>query len=104
LLGHDVVSAHDHEVLSGSSDADVMTAARREHRTLVTEDVRDYRILEGAVIAEGLHHEGIVYTGNRQLPRGHPATTGRLVRALDVLLRADLDLRDRSIFLESVDR
>ena len=103
---HDVVSVHDasHVFLVGASDADVLAAARREERTLVTENVRDFRLLENALLAAGSHHAGLVYTSNRQFPRGDPGTTGRLVRALDPLLRTTPDLRDRAVFLLSVDR
>ena len=86
------------------ADADVLAAARREERTLVTENVRDFRLLENALLAAGSHHAGLVYTSNRQFPRGDPGTTGRLVRALDPLLRTTPDLRDRAVFLPSVDR
>jgi hypothetical protein len=106
LCGHDVVSVHDlgNLLATGASDADVLVAAQREERTLVTENVRDYRPLESALLADGSHHDGVVYTSNRQLPRGNPATAGRLVRALDALLRAAPDLGNRSIFLARVDR
>jgi len=83
--------------------ADVLAAARREERVLVTENVRDFRPLESALLAEGSHHAGLVYTSNRQFPRGDPATTGRLIRALDALLRTAPDLRDSAFFLTRVD-
>lgn len=105
--GHDVASAHDPDsrVLAGASDSDVLAAARREERVLVTENVRDYRRLESELLAGGgSRHAGLVYTTDRRFPRGDPATTGRLVRALDALIRAAPNLLDRSIFLESVDR
>jgi hypothetical protein len=105
--GHDVASVHDsaYADLAGASDSDVFAAAMRDERALVTENVRDYRRLEGDVLAgSGSHHAGFVYTSNRQFPRGDPATTGRLVRALHALLREGPDLRDRSIFLSAVDR
>ena len=106
LRGHDVVSFHElgDLLVTGASDADVLVAAQREERTLVTENVRDYRPLESALLADGSHHAGVVYTSNRQFPRGNPATAGRLVRALDALLRAAADLGDRSILLARVDR
>jgi hypothetical protein len=102
--GHDVVSVHDpgHGLVVGASDADVLAAAQREERTLVTENVRDHRPLEIGLLAEGSHHAGLVYTSNRQFPRGDPSTLGRLVRALDALLGQGPDLRDRSIFLTRV--
>jgi hypothetical protein len=103
--GHDVVSVHDpgHGLVAGASDADVLAAAQREERALVTENVRDYRPLEIGVLADGSHHAGLVYTSNRQFPRGDPATLGQFVRALDALLREGPDLRDRSIFLTRAD-
>jgi len=103
--GHDVISAHDpgHALPTGASDADVLAAAQRDERTLVTENGRDYRPLESALLADGSHHAGLVYTTNRQFPRGDPATMGRLVHALDALLRAAPDLRDGSIFLMRAD-
>jgi Domain of unknown function (DUF5615) len=99
--GHDVVSVHEpgHGLEAGASDADVLAAAQRDERALVTENVRDYRPLEIALLADGSHHAGLVYTSNRQFPRGDPATLGRLVRALEALVREGQDLRDRSIFL-----
>lgn len=104
--GHDVVSVHGlgSVLATGASDADVLAVARREERTLVTENVRDFRLLESRLLAEASHHSGLVYTSNRQFPRGDPATTGRLVRALDALLRERPDVRDRSIFLARPDR
>jgi predicted nuclease of predicted toxin-antitoxin system len=103
---HDVASVHDlGEVLAtGAADADVLAVAQREERTLVTENVRDYRRLEGALLAEGSRHAGLVYTTDRQFPRGDRATVGRLVQALDVLLRDESDLRDRSVVLQRAQR
>lgn len=103
--GHDVVSVHDpgHGVVAGAPDADVLASAQREERALVTENIRDYRPLETGMLADGSHHAGLVYTSNRPFPRGDPRTLGRLVRALDVLLREGQDLRDRSLFLRRAD-
>lgn len=103
--GHDVLSVHEADpVLVGASDDEVMAAAVSEERTLVTENLRDFWPLETAVLEGGEHHHGIVYTSDRQFPRGEPATTGRLVRALDALLRDTLTLRDRSVFLSRPDQ
>jgi Domain of unknown function (DUF5615) len=103
--GHDAVSVHDlgRGLVTGASDADVLAAAQREGPALVTENVRDYRPLESGLLADRSHHAGLVYTSNRQFPRGDPATLGRLVRALEALLREGQDLRDRSIFLARCD-
>ena len=98
--GHDVLSVHEIDpVLVGASDAEVLSAAISAERVLVTENVRDFRPLEIALLEGGDHHHGIVYTSDRQFPRGKPATIGDLVRALDALLHASATLRDRSVFL-----
>lgn len=98
--GHDAISVRDAEIaLAGMPDDEVLKVAVAEGRTLVTENVRDYRPLETDLFFTGHHHHGIIYTTNRQFPRGEPHTIGRLVRALDALARDPLDLRDRSVFL-----
>lgn len=99
LRGHDVVSVHEDPALVGAPDDEVLAAAQAAGRALVTENVRDYRPLEAALLGSGGHHGGLVYTSNRQFPRGHPATAGRLVLALDALLREPGTLTDRSMFL-----
>lgn len=102
---HDVVSVHDpgRGLGVGAPDVDVLAAAQQEERALVTENIRDYRPLEIGLLADGAHHAGLVYTSNRQFPRGDPSSLGQLVRALDALLREGPDLRDRSIFLTRAD-
>ena len=98
--GHDVLSVHEIDpVLVGASDAEVLSAAVSAERVLVTENVRDFRPLEIAILEGGDHHHGIVYTSDHQFPRGKPATIGDLVRALDALLHASATLRGRSVFL-----
>jgi len=85
--GFDVVSIHDpgFSHLEGAPDADVFTAAVELGRSLVAENVPDYRRLEGAALARGDRTPGLVFTTNRRFPRGHPATAGRLVTALAAL-------------------
>ncbi len=102
--GHDVVSIHDpgSDIATGAPDADVLASAQRDERTLVTENVRDFRPLETQLLAEGSHHAGLVYTSNRQFPRGDPATTGRLTLALEDLVKAAPDMGDRAIFLTRI--
>ena len=86
--GHDVVSVHDPEYqrLEGTSDEEIFAAALAEGRALVTENVPDFRRLEADALARGEPHATLVFTSNRQFPRGEPRTTGRLVEALYVLL------------------
>ena len=98
--GHDVVSVHDpdHRRLEGLPDEEVFAAALAEERALVTENVPDFRRLEADALARGEAHAVLVFTSNRQFPRGEPATIGRLVEALDALLTGS-PTPERSIFL-----
>lgn len=98
--GHDVVSVYDpdHRRLEGVPDEEVFAAALAEERALVTENVPDFRRLEADALARGEAHAVLVFTSNRQFPRGEPATIGRLVEALDALLTGSPTL-ERSIFL-----
>ena len=92
--GHDVVSVHDSEYrsLEGEADEAVWTAAIAHDRVLVSENVRDFRRLEAEALARARPLAALIFTTNRQFPRGDPATIGRLVTALDALLAAEPDL------------
>ena len=99
--GHDVVSIHDpdHRRLEGATDDDVSATAIAERRSLVTENVSDFRRLEAQALARGERVPGLVFTTNRQFPRGDPATIGRLVLALGALI--DDRAAPRTTFLRS---
>jgi predicted nuclease of predicted toxin-antitoxin system len=86
--GHDVVSVHDpdYRQLEGASDEEVFAAAFAEERAIVTENVPDFRRLEADALARGEAHASLVFTSNRQFPRGQPGTIGQLVEALHELL------------------
>jgi predicted nuclease of predicted toxin-antitoxin system len=98
--GHDVVSVldQDYDYLRGAPDEQVFAAATATQRVLVTENVSDFRRLEDEALASGAEHPGLIYTTNRQFPRGDPAAVGRLVRALDRLLAGEPAL-STAIFL-----
>jgi hypothetical protein len=78
---------------------EVFAVAVAEARAVVTENVPDFRRLEADARARGEPHAGLVFTTNRQFPRGDPATTGRLVLALDALLQTTATLAT-AMFLE----
>jgi hypothetical protein len=102
--GYDVLSVREViPALAGALDDEVLRIATDLERTLVTENVRDYRPLETALLAGGDHHHGIVYTTDRQFPRGNPQTIGHLVRSLDALLTKPPVMFDRSMFLPRVE-
>ena len=99
--GHDVVSVHDVEYryLEGAPDEEIFGAALAEDRALVTENIPDFRRLEADALARGEVHAMLVFTSNRQFPRGEPGTIGRLVEALHALLSEAPEPR-RSLFLK----
>jgi hypothetical protein len=99
--GHDVVSVHDTDYrrLEGAPDDELFAAALAAYRALVTENVPDFRRLEAAALARGEPHAVLVFTSNRQFPRGEPGTIGRLVEALHTLMTDYTTLRT-SLFLE----
>lgn len=92
--GHQAVSVHEpgYRRLGGAPDKDVWACALADGRALVTENVPDFRRLEAGALARGEPLARLIFTTDRQFPRGHPATLGRLVRALDALLAAPPDL------------
>ena len=99
--GHDVVSAHDPEYrrLEGAPDEELFAIVLAEDRVLVTANVPDFRRLEANALARGEGHAVLVFTSNRQFPRGEPGTTGRLVEALHTLLTGSSTLRG-ALFLK----
>ena len=100
--GHDVVSTHDADYhhLEGVPDADVFAAAIVDGRALVTENVADFRRLETDALGRDAPCPRLIFTTNRQFPRGQAATVGRLVLALDAAL-AEPRAGSASFFLEA---
>jgi uncharacterized protein with PIN domain len=80
--GHDVVSVHE-SIASGTPDEQVLDDARFEGRAVVTENVRDYRPLAEALLADGDSHAGVTFTTAKRWPRSDP---GGLITALEQLL------------------
>jgi predicted nuclease of predicted toxin-antitoxin system len=92
--GHDAASIHDPEyrMLEGEPDDEVWAAAIADDRALVSENVQDFRRIEANALAHAQPVARMIFTTDRQFPRGDPATLGRLVSALDALLAANPDL------------
>jgi predicted nuclease of predicted toxin-antitoxin system len=87
---HDVVSVHDpdYRALEGAPDEEIWAAAVAAGRALVSENVADFRRIEMAALSRSETPARLIFTTDRQFPRGDPRTLGRLVRALDALLAA----------------
>lgn len=99
--GRDVISIHDpsHRRLEGAPDEEVFATAAVEDRALVTENVPDFRRLEAQALVRGEQPPRLIFTTNRQFPRGDPRTTGRLVRALQALI--DGEAPPTTVFLKA---
>lgn len=89
--GRDVVAIAERDELRGLQDADIFRIAQEEERTIVTENVRDFRPIAREWQAMGRVHFGLVLTTNRRFPRARSRTAGRLVRALSDLIGAETD-------------
>ena len=100
--GRDVVSVHDAEyrTLEGEPDEEVWAAALAGDRVLVAENVQDFRRIEADALASAQPTARLVFTTDRQFPRGDPATIGRLVNALDALFDTEPEL-GTSLFLKA---
>jgi hypothetical protein len=59
----------------------------------------DTKPLEGEALEQSERTPGLVFTTNRQLPRGQPATVGRIVTALETLL-AEQDTIPTAVILQ----
>ena len=83
----DVIAVAERADLRGAPDEDLLDWALSENRALVTDNQRDFIPIHHRRIASGSDHRGLILTTNRRFPRGQPATTGKLVMALEELLR-----------------
>ena len=86
--GHDVASLHeaDYRRLEGTADPEVYAVALADGRALVTENVPDFQRLQAGALGRAEPVPCLIFTTNRQFPRGRRSTVGRLVVALDALL------------------
>jgi predicted nuclease of predicted toxin-antitoxin system len=98
--GHDVVSAGE-AGLAGLDDAQVLSAAARDGRAVVTNNIKDVRPLHATYLTVSAVHCGIVLipTGKYRLSRDQ---LGPLIAALEQLLvqmPSNDALRDTEYFL-----
>lgn len=87
--GHDVQAVAERSELRSQADTVILATAHAEQRAVVTENVRDYRILAAQVMQGRRSHSGLIFTTNRAFPRSDRRTVGRLVLALEHLLSED---------------
>jgi uncharacterized protein DUF5615 len=100
--GHDVIAVAEYRELRSLADEVHFAAGPEQRRAIVTENVGDYRPLLAQAARSGTSNYGLVCVSPRRFPRSRN-TIGRLVAALDALLRAhhtDDALRDREWWLQ----
>ena len=87
----------DRPEFEGLADIEVLRRATAEHRTLVTDDVLDFRLIHNQLLGSGEGHNGIVFTSDATMPR-NKASVSLWTRTLGKLLKAspeDDALRNR---------
>jgi predicted nuclease of predicted toxin-antitoxin system len=100
VRSHDVVVAADAE-LAGVTDERVLSAAARDRRAVVTNNIKDFRPLHADYLKTKATHHGIVYvsTGKYGLRRDQLGSLITALHELLVQLPAEDALRDREYFL-----
>lgn len=84
--GYDVLAAAADPGLAALGDEDLLGAATREGRALVTENAKDFDRIVRAWAGSNEHHAGVVFTSPRRYHRGSAAYPANLVAALRTLL------------------
>ena len=90
--GHDCRSVVAEPLLRQRTDADLLTLAVSEDRTLVTNNVLDFERLRRDRQADGALVPLLIYTSDTSFPR-HRRFLGRLIEALDAALKTDAATR-----------
>ena len=72
--GADAVAVSERAELWQSTDAVLLDLAATETRVLVTDNVKDFRILERAWLVQGQLHAGLIYIHSK----AYPMTRGRM--------------------------
>lgn len=90
--GHEVSAVAERRELRGSSDRAIFERGLVEERAIVTQNVADFRMLATEARRAGREAPLLLFTSSRAWPRGSSHPIGRLVEALDALLREYADL------------
>ena len=67
--GHDAIAVKGRADLMGLPDPDLLQVATAQGRAVVTEDVKDFAVLDRRISATGQHHSGLVLVDARRFPR-----------------------------------
>lgn len=84
--GRDVTAAADDQLLAALTDEELLRAAARDGRALVTENARDFDRIVRSWAPAGEHHAGVVFTSPRRYHRGSSGYPQNFAIALHKLL------------------
>ncbi len=87
--GLDVDSVAERPDLVESSDERILDTASNEQRAVVTNDIKDFRPLAAARLADGRGHAGLILIPAARSRRR--AATGDLADAIEMTMRAHLN-------------
>lgn len=85
--GHDVDAVTLRTELRALPDAEIFAWAQRQRSAVLTENITDFSNLADERDRRGEPHHGLVCVDPGKYTRGHPRTIGRMVAALERLLR-----------------
>jgi Domain of unknown function (DUF5615) len=85
--GGDAQAVTERAELRSLGDGALFDLAQQEQRALVTENIADYALLADAYDRRTRPHHGLMFVSPGGCPRGSRRTIGRMVTALDRLLR-----------------
>ena len=85
----DVEAVCERSDLVEASDRDVLDAATREQRAVVTNDIKDFRPIAAERLVDGRGHAGLVLLAARS--RRNRDATGALADAVESVMRAHPD-------------
>jgi predicted nuclease of predicted toxin-antitoxin system len=94
--GHDIVAVADRPELVGRSDRAILEVASTELRSVITNNVKDFRPLAAERLARGQEHGGLVL-----LPSSRTRTRAAIAALVDAIERV---LRDHPNGLSSSER
>lgn len=97
--GFDVIAIAETPALRQQPDEIVFANAQDESRTIVTRNIRDFRILAKQALAAGRRHHGLILVSNRRFPGHDPGAIGQLVEALSEILSKSPDISSTEYWL-----
>lgn len=97
--GHDVVAAVEDRSMIALSDEEMLAAAAKTDRALVTANIKDFVPLDQRYRAAGRSHAGLVFVSSKAFPQVR-TFIGTVVVALDKLLKDQALRIDTVVFLQ----